>query len=92
MSTAASSMPPFLPGDRVKRGGIFMHRQLGKRLHCVRDCVLIVSTGYNGLPCHRWFVGIVGITASAKASGTEEGRFIASDIILVIRKGTHSHA
>ncbi len=90
MSAAASSMPPFLPGDRVKRGGVYMYRQLGQRLHCVRDCVLMVSTGYNGLPCNRWFVGLVGITA--KGAGTEEGRFIASDIRLIIRKGTHSHA
>jgi hypothetical protein len=89
MSAAASSMPPFLPGDRVKRGGVFMYRQLGQRLHCVRDCVLMVFNE-DGVTRIQWFVGLVGITA--KGDGTEDGRFYAHDMRLIIRKGAPSHA
>ena len=88
--SAAASLPPFLPGDRVKRGGGFMYRQLGQRLHCVRDCVLVVSPGYDGTPWERWLVGLVGITA--KGDGNEEGRFYARDIRMIIRKGESTHA
>ena len=89
MSAAQEITPPFLPGDRVKRGHIFMYRQLGKRLHCVQDCAFI-EFNENGMTRAQWLVKIVGITA--KGDGAVEGRFYARDIRLIVRKGTLANA